>query len=97
MHLCAFSMYKTAGRVNRTTAGAHSGPLPYRTILGEPLGPENVGALGSIKEGHWVRKWRAIVSNCGLRFVEPLDSDFVEPLDCDLWSLWTAICGAFGL
>ena len=40
--------------------------IPYRTILGEPLGPENIGALGSIKEGHWVRKWRAIVSNCGL-------------------------------
>ena len=39
---------------------------PYRTILGEPLGPENIGALGSIKEGHWVRKWRATVSNCGL-------------------------------
>ena len=39
---------------------------PYRTILGEPLGPENIGALGSIKEGHWVRKWRAIVFNCGL-------------------------------
>ena len=33
---------------------------PYRTILGEPLGPENIGALGSIKEGQWVRKWRAI-------------------------------------
>ena len=40
--------------------------FPYRTILGEPLGPENIGALGSIKEGHWVRKCRAIVSNCGL-------------------------------
>ena len=50
---------------NLVCSELHAGK-PYRTILGEPLGPENIGALGSIKEGHWVRKWRAIVSNCGL-------------------------------
>ena len=35
---------------------------PYGTILGEPLGPENCGALGSIKESQWALKWRAFGS-----------------------------------
>ena len=35
---------------------------PYGTILGEPLGPENCDALGSIKESQWALKWRAFGS-----------------------------------
>ena len=50
-------------------AGSESGHIatgggigPYGTILGEPLGPENCGALGSIKESQWALKWRAFGS-----------------------------------
>ena len=77
--------WRTGGRRQtgrKGTIQTRPATLPYRTILGEPLGPENIGALGSIKEGRWVRKWRAI----GLKIV-----------DSDLWIIWTLISGAFGL